>query len=518
MLARSATSARATRARGLAGTLIAALVLTGCTVLPAPEDRAAELKAAAAERAALTQVSIPATSLGGARHWLTGAQEELANVLAVATAPPSEVLALAEDAPVPSAETLQRRLNTVFAGTDFTTAALVTDTMTGEVLYSRDADAARVPASSLKILTAAAALYELGPDHRYTTRAVLDAPAEDSPDLTVALVAGGDALLGTGASATSVDGRAGLGSLAQQTVDALADRLDGESDEPSDDAGAPALRIVLDDGGYSGPQLTWNDSMVSSGNISAVQPIAVHGARADSGTGTDRVDDPGAHAAAVFRAHVVRAAEEAGLEITVESGVERDATSGLGERDGTELGAIESATVAEQVEYLLTYSDNQVAEVTARNAALASGRSGSFEGVAGLLTAVADALGVDARGITIADGSGLSAKNRISTTQLVAMMDAVQQRPWLAETVWGLPTAGLEGTLSERMTGTAAAGTVRAKTGTLDRHSSLTGTVVTVDGRQLWFSFINTGTDSEIVTEAREVQDRAATVLADCGC
>ncbi|WFP16758.1 D-alanyl-D-alanine carboxypeptidase/D-alanyl-D-alanine endopeptidase [Citricoccus muralis] len=515
MLARSATSARATRARGLAGTLIAALVLTGCTVLPAPEDRAAELKAAAAERAALTQVSIPATSLGGARHWLTGAQEELANVLDVATEPPSEVLALSEEAPVPSAETLQRRLNTVFAGTDFTTAALVTDTMTGEVLYSRDADAARVPASSLKILTAAAALHEMGPDHRYTTRAVLD---DGTDDLVVALVAGGDALLGTGAGATSVDGRAGLGSLAQQTVDALADRLDGESDEPSDDAGAPALRIVLDDGGYSGPQLTWNDSMVSSGNISAVQPIAVHGARADSGTGTDRVDDPGAHAAAVFRAQVVRAAEEAGLDLTVASGVERDATSGLGERDGTELGAIESATVAEQVEYLLTYSDNQVAEVTARNAALASGRSGSFEGVAGLLTAAADALGVDAHGITIADGSGLSAKNRISTTQLVAIMDAVQQRPWLAETVWGLPTAGLEGTLSERMAGTAAAGTVRAKTGTLDRHSSLTGTVVTVDGRQLWFSFINTGTDSESVTEAREVQDRAATVLADCGC
>lgn len=465
---------------------VSALLLTGCTVLEAPPEKQAE-------RAALTATSVPATSLAGARQWILAAEEKLAPVLAAATQPPSQVLALDPEAPLPT-EVLSRRLNTVL-GSELSTAALVTDVMTGEVLYDRDATTARTPASSLKILTAAAALYELGPQHRYTTRAVL---VSEEP-LTVALVAGGDALLGEGANDDDVDGRAGLGSLAAQTIDAL----DGRTGD---------LRIVLDDGGYSGPQLTWNDTLVESGNISPVQPLALHGAR-DNG---ERVADPGAHAVSVFRDQVAQLAADTGLD--VEQDTERDATAGLGERDGEELGAVDSATVAEQVEYLLVHSDNQVAEVTARNAALASGRAGSFEGVAGLLTAVVDTLGVDARGITIADGSGLSAANRISAAQLVGVMNAVQHRPWLAEAVLGLPTAGLEGTLAERMTGTSAAGTVRAKTGTLSRHSSLTGTVVTAEGRQLWFSVLNTGPEGETVAEARELQDRVAVTLADCGC
>lgn len=497
--------------------------------MEAPPERAAELNAAAAERAAAKQQTGPLIGLVGATQWFSGVHTDLAETLEVATQPPAEQLALEEDAPVPSADTLSRRLDTVFGGLDFSTTALVTDAMTGEVLYSRGAEQQRVPASSLKILTAAAALTELGSEHQYVTRTVLDetetadeaADADESggaQELRVALVAGGDSLLGTGGNAETVDGRAGLGALAQQSVDALAKQVN-DGAEGSEDI---SVSVVVDDSGYSGPAVSedWAEAMVETGNISAVQPMALYGARSKPGTGTERVDDPVLHAGKAFRDELAAVAEESSAGFTVTDEVSRDSGpegDAVGQRPGEELGAVHSATVSEQVEYFLTHSDNQVAEVTARNAAAASGRPASFDGVAQLLTATAESLGIDAEGSTVVDGSGLSANNRLTATQLVAMLDAVQSRPWLADAVWGLPTAGLEGTLAERMVNSSAAGLVRAKTGTLKNHSSLTGTVVTVDGRQLWFSVLNSGLDGAL-NSARTVQDTAAGVLADCGC
>ena len=82
-----------------------------------------------------------------------------------------------------------------------------------------------------------------------------------------------------------------------------------------------------------------------------------------------------------------------------------------------------------------------------------------------------------------------------------------------------LPVGALDGTLSDRYVGTSAAGVVRAKTGSLDQTVSLTGTVVTADGRLLAYSVIIDGFPEGGMWSARTAMDNDLIVpLSGCGC
>ena len=110
----------------------------------------------------------------------------------------------------------------------------------------------------------------------------------------------------------------------------------------------------------------------------------------------------------------------------------------------------------------------------------------------------------------IVDGSGLSRLDRLTTGAVVAML----RSSWLDEDlrellIAALPVAGRSGTLDSRMRGTVAAGRVRAKTGTLNEASALSGYV----RRRIAFSVIQNGPGISIYW-ARVAQDQFATVLA----
>jgi D-alanyl-D-alanine carboxypeptidase/D-alanyl-D-alanine-endopeptidase (penicillin-binding protein 4) len=81
-----------------------------------------------------------------------------------------------------------------------------------------------------------------------------------------------------------------------------------------------------------------------------------------------------------------------------------------------------------------------------------------------------------------------------------------------------MPVAAASGTLLGRFDGVrkAGAGVVRAKTGTLTGVSSLAGTVIDSDGRQLAFAVL---ADKVGATgAARDALDAVAVALARCGC
>ncbi|WP_081737847.1 D-alanyl-D-alanine carboxypeptidase/D-alanyl-D-alanine endopeptidase, partial [Arthrobacter sp. H41] len=168
--------------------------------------------------------------------------------------------------------------------------------------------------------------------------------------------------------------------------------------------------------------------------------------------------------------------------------------------------------------------DNYLAEALARVAAAASGRPASFGGATETLLATVEELGVPVEGLSIGDASGLSRQNAVTPAQLAGVLQvmATSDDPALAGVLQALPVAGLSGTLSERFTsatGKAAAGEgmVRAKTGTLNAVTALSGYVVTTEGRLLTFSFVATGLNGN-TREARTAADNAAAVLAVCGC
>ena len=112
----------------------------------------------------------------------------------------------------------------------------------------------------------------------------------------------------------------------------------------------------------------------------------------------------------------------------------------------------------------------------------------------------------------IADGSGLSLYNYVSAELEVMML----RYAWRNERIFNplydaLPIAGVDGTLRKRMTGTAAAGNVRAKTGTLFGISSLAGYLTTADGRPLAFAIINQGIST--MQAGRAFQDKVCQEL-----
>jgi D-alanyl-D-alanine carboxypeptidase/D-alanyl-D-alanine-endopeptidase (penicillin-binding protein 4) len=165
--------------------------------------------------------------------------------------------------------------------------------------------------------------------------------------------------------------------------------------------------------------------------------------------------------------------------------------------------------------------DNYVAEVLARNTALASGKPGSFGGGTEAVREAVSRLGVPTDGMLITDASGLSMRNQVSTVQLAAVVASITNgaNTSLRAGLAGLPIAGLSGTLDSRYTleNQDGAGLVRAKTGTLNAVTSLTGYVVTAENRLLVFSFVANDLDNS-TAQARAAADRAATVLAGCGC
>ena len=462
--------------------------------------------AAGAAGAVAAVVAFTAVSVGtgaGADPARASAPGDLAARVPGAVAPSasrSAVLpAVGDAAPVPVGARLDALL-TPLLGQDALGGAVsmdVVDVLTGDHLTRLGHDAPRTPASTAKLLTAAAALSTLKPGTTLPTRVVRGATAGD-----VVLVGGGDVLLGAGkGEADLVDGHAGLADLARLTAAALKE------------SGTTRVSLRLDDTLFAGPAVSprWRNTDVGNGFVAPVQAIAVDAGRTRSGKYAPRAADPAMRAAEVFAARL----KAAGVD--VRGGVTR-ATA----RDGAQvLGEVRSAPVGDVVEYALTESDNTVSEVLARLVAVETGAPATFAGAGPAVVTTVAGLGVPTAGAVLSDGSGLGDGSRVAPVTLTGILTAAssQEHPELRPLLSGLPVAGVSGTLADRFdlrSQQPAEGVVRAKTGTLSGVSSLAGTVVDEDGRLLAFAVLaDRVTGSE---PARRALDALATTLAECGC
>jgi D-alanyl-D-alanine carboxypeptidase/D-alanyl-D-alanine-endopeptidase (penicillin-binding protein 4) len=88
------------------------------------------------------------------------------------------------------------------------------------------------------------------------------------------------------------------------------------------------------------------------------------------------------------------------------------------------------------------------------------------------------------------EGSGLSRNNLTTPNATIALLQYMSRHKCAEVYLNSLPIAGVDGTLRGRMKGTAAAGNVRAKTGTLRWANSLSGHVTTAAGERLLFSIM----------------------------
>ncbi|CCG01528.1 D-alanyl-D-alanine carboxypeptidase/D-alanyl-D-alanine-endopeptidase [Blastococcus saxobsidens] len=400
--------------------------------------------------------------------------------------------ALSTDAPVPDPDVLSTLLTPIVTGPALGpgTTAQVVDVATGQVLFEQDAAAPLTPASTVKLLTAAAALTTLDPATRLETRVVGGAvPGE------VVLVGGGDPTLSrTDPSQTYPDAPT-MADLATQVVAALP-------------AGTPVSRVVVDSSLFSGPLTAsgWGPGDAPSSYAAPITATAVDGARVGPGA-VARSGQPGLDAGAAL-------ADALGAP---------GATVVLGQAPpGAEtLGTVQSAPVSRLVEQALSMSDNVLAEALARQVALARGEAASFEGAAQAVVDALDDAGLDVSGVTLADGSGLSRENVLTAEVLTDLISGAADGSLgnASGLLAGLPVAGYDGTLADRGDDdpATAPGTVRAKTGTLLGVHALAGTVVTAEGRLLAFAVVaDEATSSAAAAEA--ALDQFAATLAACGC
>jgi D-alanyl-D-alanine carboxypeptidase len=122
--------------------------------------------------------------------------------------------------------------------------------------------------------------------------------------------------------------------------------------------------------------------------------------------------------------------------------------------------------------------------------------------------------GLDATGMALADGSGYSRDNRLTPRFLASVLVRVASVPAEYTALSrSFPIAGVDGTLRDRMQGTAAEGCVRAKTGTLTGVSCLSGYVERKDHARVVFSLMMNGFSCSLST-AHRVQDQIAIALA----
>ena len=171
-----------------------------------------------------------------------------------------------------------------------------------------------------------------------------------------------------------------------------------------------------------------------------------------------------------------------------------------------------SRPLREIVQPLLKDSINLYAEAIMRlNAAPGSLRTNdaALEGFGKRL----NAWGVPAAAQQQVDGSGLSRRDTMSAEAVLAVLQHMHDPTGTSPFVTALPIAGVDGTLSERMKSTPAAGNVRAKTGTMSNIRSMAGYVKTRDGEALAFvAIVNNFEGSGAVANA--TLDRIAVTLA----
>jgi D-alanyl-D-alanine carboxypeptidase/D-alanyl-D-alanine-endopeptidase (penicillin-binding protein 4) len=154
------------------------------------------------------------------------------------------------------------------------------------------------------------------------------------------------------------------------------------------------------------------------------------------------------------------------------------------------LAARISVPVAQDIKVINKTSQNLHAELLLRLLGKTFGSDGSFEeGTRVVRQFLVDA-GIDNNDFFFYDGSGLSAKDKISPRAFTRLLAYASHQSWGAAWRDTLPIAGVDGTLDNRFKNTQLKGRMWAKTGTLDEVNALSGYVTAASGRVVAFSIL----------------------------
>jgi len=447
---------------------------------------------------------------------------------------------------------LHRLIDKLFTkriATRATTSVKIISAETGDVLYERNAQTPLTPASTMKLITSAAALVKLGLEYNFRTIVSTDGHLHGASSLlgNIYLRGFGDPYLGVEdlrELALSIRGR-GVREIVGNVIgdesffdhpSACSD-LSGEERVSSRRPHLSALainlnllRVILAPAKKKGARVIV-DSPAGIESFKVVNECitvnekvryrpAVRVEWSDEGCtlrilgkmalGSPArayafpVPSPAWYAAAIFREQL----KAVGIEV----------------RGQTILGSVpanakELARKQSPISGVLTVmnkeSDNFAAEMVLRTlAAEIKGIPGTVDKGVQVVREFLSSAGLPAEEFRIYDGSGMSHQNAVTADGLTALLRYMYTRDDLFEAYrMTLPSAGVDGTLRGRMIGTEAEGNLQAKTGSLNGVTSLSGYVTNGDGELIIFSI----TSADVAASKklyRSLQDKIGKTLA----
>jgi D-alanyl-D-alanine carboxypeptidase/D-alanyl-D-alanine-endopeptidase (penicillin-binding protein 4) len=395
----------------------------------------------------------------------------------------------------------------------------------GQVIYSRNPDELLNPASNTKLVTAATGLLRLGPEYRFSTDYLADKPMQRGRVGTLYVKGRGDPSVTT----ERLDGlvadlwHRGVRSVGDIVLDdSFFDREEfgpGWEQEVSDKAWAAgvgalslnhnAVAIYITPADRTGSRAhvevepDARDYFVIDNRVATVRPngrrklrphampegertrIVVDGRiplRADAVLMFRRVGDPAFYYGQTLKLLLKKRG------IRVSGRVKRGAVP----QTAALIQTYESSELGEIIRDMNKISSNFIAEMLVKTlGAELKGTPGTWPKGLEVAEELLAELGIPRGTYVLKNGSGLNDTNRFTARQLATLLQAVWKRfPVASEFVSSLGIAARDGTMRLRMEGTDAAGRLRAKTGTLERVTALSGYVQSLGGERFVFSVL----------------------------
>ena len=343
----------------------------------------------------------------------------------------------------------------------------VYDLTDGRYLYRRGERQCLRPASTMKVVTAIAALHTLGTDYHYSTRLVL-------PD---GAVAKGDSIV-----RGNIEIRAAFDPLlSKDDLQTLVAALAAEGVRRIE--GDIVADVSLKDTLAKGWGWCWDD------DDAPLDALTMGGKDIFETSFRQLLADNGIVCSGTFRKGRLAAG-------------------------GRTVASVER-TIDAVLLPMMKKSDNLAAESMFYQIAAHGGKpyAGRREAVKAI-EALVKKMGLNPAHYQFADGSGLSLYNYVTPELLVRLLAfAYNDEALRRHLLPALPIAGEDGTLARRLRGTKAQGNVRAKTGTVEGVSTLAGYCTAKDGHILCFAIMNQGIRR--TSTGRNFQDRVCRALTE---
>lgn len=371
----------------------------------------------------------------------------------------------------PQSDLLKTKIHLILSKLPSTTKAgiLIYDPITRDTLFALNATESMIPASNTKLFTTAAALSYLGKDFETATRIY-----SDDNNLEDGVINGnlyikgfGNSLFGETELLTMIDKLKSLG-INKITGDIIGDdtyfddvysRIDWIPDEIANVTLPPVSALVYEN----------NKTVVTRKYKRRIQNVSVN------------ISNPPLHIAGVLRERLVN------HKIEVVGNSKSGKTP-----DNSYLVDETKAHITALLNIINKNSDNFLAECMFKTiGAETSGIQGnSFYAQQAILSYIRDN-GIFSPGTSLVDGSGISRFDQVTPAALIGVLENMYFDLANFETFYNsLSIAGVDGTLRNRLIGTAGQNNFRGKTGTLNGVSSLSGYLTTNDGDDILLSFI----------------------------